>query len=169
MLQNVKTKFIFLQYNIVIIFRYYFFTVSLSLVLRYRLLVTSKVHLIFSYCFEHHFKVLSFDKNFNKPIRHLGFRYRFWPKYKVTLTWISRVDMSCAVRTCAVSSQWPLSIYEVSVAWLYILLLTRPSVPAHTTCRIGLYQDGFKYQATLVYNVQITVSAMLQDITQSWQ
>jgi len=24
--------------------------------------------------------------DWNKPIRHLGFRYRFWPKYKVTST-----------------------------------------------------------------------------------
>ena len=31
-----------------------------------------------------------------KPIPHLGFRYRFWPNYKVTSTWIGRIDMSCA-------------------------------------------------------------------------
>jgi len=32
----------------------------------------------------------------NKPIRHLGFRYRCGPKYKVASTWIGRIDMSCA-------------------------------------------------------------------------
>ena len=39
---------------------------------------------------------ISFRRLVNKPIRHLGFRYRFWPKYKVTWTWIGRIDMSCA-------------------------------------------------------------------------
>jgi len=36
------------------------------------------------------------EESFNKPTRHLGFRYRFWPKYKVTSTWIGRIYMSCA-------------------------------------------------------------------------
>ena len=36
------------------------------------------------------------DEYANKLIRHLGFRYWFWPKYKVTWTWIGRIDMSCA-------------------------------------------------------------------------
>jgi len=56
----------------------------------------------------------------NKPIRHLSFRNRH------------------VVRTCAVSSHWALSVYEVLVAWLYVSVLTQPSAPAHTTCRIGL-------------------------------
>ena len=50
----------------------------------------------------------------NKPIWNLSFRYRFLPKYKVTSTWIGRMDISCAV-----SSQWPLSVYEVLVAYRF--------------------------------------------------
>src|SRR6218665_1013697 len=34
------------------------------------------------------------------------------------------------VRTCAVSSQWPLSVYKVLVARLYVSVLTRSSAPA---------------------------------------
>jgi len=41
-----------------------------------------------------HTSKVTFDDN--KPIRHLSFRYRFWPKYKVTSTWIGRIDMPCA-------------------------------------------------------------------------
>ena len=67
--------------------------------------------------------------------------------------WISRFDISASaigfdlntgyfdldwsnrhfVRTCAVSSQWSLSVFEVLFAWLYVSVLTRPSAPAHTT------------------------------------
>ena len=40
----------------------------------------------------------------NKLIQHFGFRYRFWPKYKVTSTWIGRFDMLCAhAQSCIVS------------------------------------------------------------------
>src|SRR6218665_2828827 len=43
----------------------------------------------------------------------------------------------------AVSSQWPLSVYEVLVAWLYVSILAQLGAPAHTTCGIGLFQsDG---------------------------
>jgi len=41
------------------------------------------------------------------------------------------------VCTCDLSGQWLLSVHEV--ARLYGSVLTRPSAPAHTTCRIGLY------------------------------
>jgi len=51
-------------------------------------------------------------------------------KYFVTSTWIGRIGMPCAHAQWVIG-QWPLSVYEVSV-------LTWPSAPAHTTCRIGL-------------------------------
>ena len=59
-----------------------------------------------------------------------------WPKYigYFDLDWSNRY-VAC---TCAVSSQWLLSVYEVLVAQLSGIGLTRPSAPAHTIRRISL-------------------------------
>jgi len=58
--------------------------------------------------------------------------------------------MSCAHAQWS-SSQCPLSVYEVLFAWLTVSVLTRPSAPANTTCRIGLFR-----QFPEIYNLQHT-------------
>jgi len=68
------------------------------------------------------------------------------------------------VRTRAVSSQWPLSVYEVLVAWLYVSVLTRPSTPAHTTCRIGLLVNSGKLSVSNCCLVPNHISCGLVDL-----
>jgi len=63
-----------------------------------------------------------------------------------------------------VSGQWLLSVYEALAAQLSWFGFTRPSAPAHTTCRIGLLR-GYAGHGTSYCMACILIDMWVMKIT----